>query len=114
MDEKFIKPLKVGKCQMGRDGRVTIPIEIRRLLARWFDTKNSLPMDICLMPNGIIRLKPHQKNINIQQYLEDNPDILKSVARAYDDIREGRYVPQEEIEKIFRDGETFEDPPSDD
>ncbi len=51
------------------------------------------------LSNGEVRLLPATGDATA--FLIEHPDILKGVAGSYDDIREGNFVPKEEIDTLL-------------
>lgn len=100
MDKDSPKQLAGGKCQIDKDGKASLPKEIIDLLRPLFGSESSIPFSASLLSDGKIQLAPI--TIDATRYLEEHPEILEGVARAYDDIREGRFVPKEEIDKLLK------------
>ena len=102
MDTKNLKPLEIGKCQMDKYGQVVIPKKIRQKLTVFLGTDQNIPMNIKLLPNGIIELAP-VTTFESSFYMESDSELLEGAAKAYADGRENRYVPKGEIEKLLKD-----------
>jgi hypothetical protein len=101
MDIKNLKPLEAGTCKMNKNGHVIIPKNIRQKLTDFFGSDKNIPMNIRLMPNGIIELAPVQ-TFGVSFYMDSDSEILEGAVRGYIDGRENRYVPRDKIEKLLK------------
>jgi bifunctional DNA-binding transcriptional regulator/antitoxin component of YhaV-PrlF toxin-antitoxin module len=87
---------------MNRRGQVTIPKAIRNAFKEVFGTQDSIPLEIRLLPNGTIELTPVKK-YRISFFMQSDPELAQSVARAYSNKEPENFATDEQIDNLLKD-----------
>ena len=97
-----MEPIRTANGQVNSRGQVIIPKNIREFFKHMFKLNKNLSVEIQLMPNGTIQLVPTTA-LPVSGFMNNDPNLLKSAARAYTDGKNKKYVPDDEIDRLLKD-----------
>jgi bifunctional DNA-binding transcriptional regulator/antitoxin component of YhaV-PrlF toxin-antitoxin module len=97
-----MNPIRVTSGKMNSRGQVIIPKAIRSAFKGIFANQESIPLEIKLFPNGTIVLVA-VKNLPISLFMQADPELAKSVARAYSKREPEDFASEEQVDNLLKD-----------
>jgi len=97
-----MKPILTDKVQIDKNGRLTLPRSIWSTCLIQEGTQGPIDLKIQLMDDGTIQLIPKTPH-RYSNYMDSDPEMTKSAARAYLQGKEKKYVSEQEIDDLLKD-----------